>query len=211
VRRIQGRANDENPFASAQVFLHADVIPSVLTEQIDERGRLTVPEFGEKPGPWAIGRMRSRFKKPGALGRQMSVGGQTVGPAIECEDRIVIADLGLQMGQVGCGDVGGIGDDEIEGTAASEGRVGGEGVELQEMDGGFDARRSGVFASDGKGGGRDVDGGDPGPSEQAGQRDGDAAGSGADVEDAERGIGRDAAGREEDKLFGFGARDEDVG
>jgi hypothetical protein len=88
---------------------------------------------------------------------------------------------------------------------------GGEEVGVEEADAGGDAVELGVVAGDGEGVGGDVQGGDVGEGEMAGDGDGDGPGAGADVEDAE-GLGVGEAGEDGlDQQLGLGAGYEDGG
>jgi hypothetical protein len=124
----------------------------------------------------------------------------------------VLEDLVGHGGGFVEGDVGRVGDDDVEGWGGLELR-GGEEIGLEEGDAVDQVVAGGVVFGDGEGGGVEVGGGDVGQGELGGKGECDGAGAGADVEDA--GWGRSGAGGDpaEDSLdeeFGFGAGDEGV-
>ena len=117
----------------------------------------------------------------------------------------VVADFGLEGWGVGEGDVGWVGEDDVEWVV---GFKRGEEIAFEEDDLGVVGL--GVFAGYGEGGGGDVGGVDLGCGEVGGEGYGDGPGSGSDVGDAE-GFGSVELGGVEkdgfDELFGFGAGD----
>jgi hypothetical protein len=128
----------------------------------------------------------------------------------------VVHDLGLEGGGFVDGDVGRVGDDDVEGRGGFELRRG-EQVGGEKVDAMAEVEATGVVLRDGEGGGGEVGGGDVGGGEMGGEREGDGSGAGADVEDAEgdasRGEVRAAVDPLEDGFdeeLGFGAGDEGV-
>ena len=121
---------------------------------------------------------------------------------------LVVADLGVEGGLVGLGNVGRVADDGIVGGFVGDG---GEEVGLEEGDAVGHVVGFGVDPSDFEGFGGDVEGSDAGLGEVDGQRDGDGSGAGANVGDAEGKIVGEAVENCFDKVLGLGAGDEDSG
>jgi len=109
------------------------------------------------------------------LGDEAAVDVEAVVAGEEGGVGFVVADLGLQGRGVGEGDVGGVGDDGVEGGFGGWEEVGVEEVDVGEVVSG------GVFVGDGKGRWRDVCGDDLGGGEVGCDGDGYCAGAGADV------------------------------
>ncbi len=168
-----------------QVVEEDDIVP--IFEQSGEGIALAVAELEGEEAAGGEGCVR--------LGDQAGVDVEAVGAGEEGGGGLVVADLGVEGGAVGLGDVGWVGDDGVEGRLVGVGD-GAEEVGLEEADAVGDGVGGGVLAGDGERGGGDVEGGDLRVWAVDGEGDGDGAGAGADVGDAERLLGRQAfAGR----------------
>ena len=110
------------------------------------------------------------------------------------------------------GDVGRVGDDDVEGCEGLD-QGSGEQVGLDEGDAVDEVVAGGVLLGDGEGRGVEVGGGDAGGGKLGGECERDGAGAGADVEHV--GVaevaGGDPAENGFDEEFGLGAGDEGVG
>lgn len=107
--------HDDNPIPAAQVFLQTGFSPELpRLEQLLDRGPLIVAEFREKP---------SGLPKPiGAFSGEAAVKIEAVRTPVECEDRVVITDLGIEGRDIARGNVGWIGDDDIKRAAKGTGQ-----------------------------------------------------------------------------------------
>ena len=96
-----------------------------MRREIDEprRGRQRLHRIGLAGADFDKEPARRR-KQPGDLRRQRAVGVEPVGAAVEREPRVVLPDLARQAGDVAAGNVGRIGDDQIEGPFEALGPVG---------------------------------------------------------------------------------------
>jgi hypothetical protein len=179
-------------------------------EEAGAAGEVVADFEGEPIGEEIAGGQRADFEDDASaglenvagLGGKNAIGIEAVGTGEEGEGGLVVADLALECGLVGEGNVGGIGHEQVEGGGAE----GGEPMGLDEVDGGFVS--DGVLAGDGEGPGTEIDG-DDGAAEFGGEGDTDGAGAGAGVSDGAEGLweGED----ELDEVFGFGPGDEDAG
>jgi hypothetical protein len=135
------------------------------------------------------------------LGEEGADDAGAIGAAIEGVDGVA-TDFGGEGGDIGGGDVGEVGDDEVVGG----GGEGGEEVAVVEADAGGEGEEGGVFGGEGEGIRGDVDGVDGGVGPLGGKGEGDYATADADVED-EGGFVR--KGEEEfDEVLGLVAGDE---
>jgi hypothetical protein len=146
---------------------------------------------------------------------EAAIDGEAVGAGVKRGAGLEVADFGVEGDGVGGGDVGRVGDDGVEESAA---RDGSEEIGLEEVDAGVDGVGLGVGLGDGEGFGGEVDGGDGGVGEIGGEGEGDGSGAGAEVEDAEGagGVFFRAAGLKVlqdgfDEVLGLGAGDENGG
>lgn len=130
---------------------------------------------------------------------------EAAGSGVERTGGFEVADLGLEDFCVG--NVGRVGNDDIEGFAGD----GGEQVRFNEADPVGDIVAGGVLAGNGQCESGDVEGGNCCSFEFTCQCDGDGSGAGPDVGDVERGVERDALEQGFDEVLGLGAGDEDVG
>lgn len=197
-----GRANDENAIPAAQVFLDGDLVPSVGGEDPVEVFRLPVAELGEQPSPRVEPVLREE--------RQVPVGGQSVGSAIERQPGIVIPHFGHEFCQLAGRDVGRVGDDQIVGTAVDGSGVRPEDVGLMEGNPLLESVQDRVFTRDFQGGAGKVEGVDLNVRAGGSQGECDATGAGTEVRDPDVRPGRQAFPGPEDELLGLGSRDEDV-
>ncbi len=197
-----GRANDENAIPAAQVFLDGDLTPSVDGEDPVKVFRLPVAELGEQPSPRVQPVLREE--------RQVPVGGQSIGSAIERQAGIVIPHFGHERLQFVGRDVGRVGDDQVVGAAFDEPGVRSEDAPLAEGDLFLEPVLGRVSARDFQGCLGKVEGVDPDLRPCRRHRERDATGAGAEVCDLDLQPGRQAFAGPEDELFRFGSRDEDV-
>lgn len=119
--------------------------------------------------------------------------------------RLKVQDLGVEDFKLG--DVGRVGDDGVEGLRCD----GGKQVRLKKADAVGEMMTLGVVAGDGERGGRDVERGERCERKRMGERDGDGPRTGADVGDADGRVAGQPLQRGFHEVFGFRARDEDVG
>jgi hypothetical protein len=145
--------------------------PLFLFEEFLEFRRLAIAEFEHKASAW--------LKEIRAFAGESAVKVEPVRTAVEGEAGIMVANLGLKGGDFRAGDVGRIGDDEVE---TGSGRHGGEAVAGEELDAGIDGVSDGVLAGEREGPGGDIQGGDLGGGAFDGESDGQTAGAGAEVE-----------------------------
>ena len=130
---------------------------------------LAVADFEEEP---AAGLERGE-----GGGDEAAVDGESIGAGEERGVGLEVADFGVERGEVGVGDVGRVGDDEVEDFTGD----GGEEIALEEADG--DSVALCVFFGESECGRGEVDGGDAGLGQVVRERDGEDAGAGADVQD----------------------------
>ena len=146
-------------------------------------------------------------------GDEAAVDVEAMGAGEEGGVGFVVEDLVGHGGGFVEGDVGRVGDDDVEGWGGGEvGR--GEEVGLEEGDAVREAEAGGVVFGDGEWGGVEVGGGDAGGGQVGGEGEGDGSGAGADVEDAGMADGGRPGGEPVedgfDEELGFGAGDEGV-
>ena len=146
-------------------------------------------------------------------GEEAAVDVETLGAGEEGGVGFVLEDFVGHGGGFVEGDVGRVGDDDVEGREGLEqGR--GEEVGLEEGDVVGEAEAGGVVLGDGKGRGVEVGSGDARGGKLGGECEGNGAGAGADVEDvgpAESGAGSNPVENGFNEELGFGAGDEGVG
>lgn len=111
------------------------------------------------------------------LGQQAPDQVQAVGATLKGQRRFVRFYPIVNHRPLVSGDVGEVGDDEVDGLGEGQ-----EQVALVKGDGAGDVMAGGVAPGDGKGGRRDVDGVEGKAGLFSGEGDGDAAATGADVD-----------------------------
>src|SRR5215470_3334806 len=110
---------------------------------------------------------------------------ETVSAGEEGSRRLVFADLGVEVGGLGEGDIGRVGDDGVEVAVLLGGWKLGEKVGVEEADPGGEVVVGDVGFGDGKSGGGEVERGDLRVGEVGGQRDSDGSGADTDVGDCD--------------------------
>ena len=125
--------------------------PAGTGQQGGDRRCLTVAELDEQSSPVP--------KAPGKLSGKPTVDFEAIGAAVECEPRVVVAHLGLEGRNLGGRNVWGIADDQVEGGFRGQGSG---AVSQDEIEPIADGVPRGVGASDGEGGGRNVESRDAG-------------------------------------------------
>lgn len=133
-----------------QVVEELDVSPAV--EEGGEGGLLAGSEFH--------GEQAAGAKSSVGLGDEAAVEVEAVGAGEEGGGGFEVADLGVECGAVGVGDVGRVREDGVEGLGA--GGKGGEEIALEESDAIGDVVARGVLAGEVEGGGGEIEGGDAG-------------------------------------------------
>ena len=151
------------------------------------------------------------FERGVCLGDQTAIDAEAFGAGEECGWRLVVADLGVEGGAVGLGDVGRVADDGVEGCVLLAGRERVEEIGFEEADAVGYVVGLGIGLGDLQGFGGEVEGGDVGLREVDGQGDCDGSGAGAYVGDAYGLVVREALEDGFDEVLGLGARDEDGG
>lgn len=164
----------------------------------EDGGALGVADLGEQGAAGA--------EAGGGLPDEALDEAEAVGAAVQTEAGLVLADLGRTGLELGAGDVGEVGGDDVGPTVQW-----GEQVALQEADAFGDAVALGVAAGEGEGVRGDVDGGDLGLREVDGQSDGDGAGASADVGDGDGAAPTGEIEDEVDEGLGVGAGDDGGG
>ena len=192
------------------------------------------PEVGVDECANSIALAEADLEGEKAAGEQCGVGlrneaaidAEAVGAGEEREVGFVVADFRGEGGSVGEGDIGWVGDDDVELLAGELG----EQIGLEEANAVGEMMARGVFAGDGKCGRRDIGGEDFSleifGGKMFGESHGDGAGAGANVQNPKRRNGdarceiRDAKSLRFfcyvvkhglDEELGFGAGDESVG
>jgi hypothetical protein len=188
------------------VFEDADVVVAGgLLGQVAGEGALIEGDFEEEAAAGV--QARKGFFEDSA------VEGEAVGAAVEGGFGFVVTDAAVEGFDLGAGDVGRVGDDQIEGLGVDDGFEGGEEVAFFDGDAAGEAEAVEVAAGDGGGGGADLGGDDDGGLEAVRDGGGDAPAAGAEVEDAggvEDHLSADGLDDVFDEGFGVGAGDQGV-
>ena len=142
------------------------------------------------------------------LGEKAGVELEAGGAGEEGLRGLVGADLGVERGGIGIGDVGRVRDDGVEGGLGGELL---EEVGLKKVDAGGEVVGGGVLAGESEGFGGEVKRGDQGVGECVSESEGDGSGAGADVGKGEGCGGRQAGEVGLEGELGCGAGDEDGG
>jgi len=179
---------------SLEVVEEGDVGP--IGEELGDGVALAVADFDGENAFWFEGVIGLRDQA--AVDVEAGFAGE------EGAGGLVIADLGVEGGAVGFGDIRWVADDGVEGACYRCEEVG-----AVELDAVSNVVRLGVSLCDPDGIGGDIERGDFCQGELDGQRDGENAGAGAYVEDLEVFLMRENLQNRFDEVLGFRARDED--
>jgi len=190
-----GRPAGEGDAGDAlEIVEEGDVGP--IGEELGDGVALAVADFEGEKTVWFEGVIGLRDQA--AVDVEAGFAGE------ESAGGLVIANLGVEGGAVGFGDIRWVADDGVEGACYCCEEVG-----TVELDAVSNVVRLGVSLCDPDGIGRDIERGDFCLGELEGQRDGEDAGAGAYVEDFEVFLVREELQNRLDEVFGFRARDED--
>jgi hypothetical protein len=205
LRRVRRFSGESDTGDLLEVFDERDLLPGL--EECCERFTLAMADLKGEKAVW--------FQCGVGLGDEAAVEVEAVGAGEESGCGLVVADLRVEGGAVGFGDVRRIADDGVEALAVfgvdfvvAQGR---EEVGRKEVDAVGHVVFAGVGGGDGEGFGGDVEGGDLSVGKVDGEGDRDGSGASADVYYLQRDVFWQTGEDGFDEVLGLGAWDQDGG